>query len=315
MGRPRLRWSVPITHNLGANNSHGRADQMGETDASKAHAAARTMLEVFATVGATRFEVTWTNIDEDKVRFQRASSAELIRTISGILDAAAVAKLNVIVRPEGWGVRFIQLDDLTADKLPAVAPAMFLILETSSGSFQAWAALTGRHDKEFARRVRRGTKADRSASGATRTAGSLNIKHKYAPNFPRVEIHAAQSGRMTTPAALERLGLVAPPDNFAPLPPASSNTSRRWPSYAKALDGAPLNRAGDGPDRSAADYVWCMTAITWNFGVEETAERLMEESAKAREYGREYARMTARNAAQAVERRRQQPRTAEHGRR
>jgi hypothetical protein len=133
-------------------------------------------------------------------------------------------------------------------------------------------------------------------------------------NFPRVEIRAAQSGRMTTPVELERLGLVAPPDNFAPLPPAPTTGNRTWPSYAISLDGAPLNRAGDGPDRSRADFVWCMTAITRGFGISETAERLMEESAKAREYGHEYARMTARNAAKAVDRRRQ-PNTAEHGRR
>jgi hypothetical protein len=59
-----------------------------------------------------------------------------------------------------------------------------------------------------------------------------------------------------------------------------------------------------------------MTAITWNFGVEETVERLLEESSKAREYGREYAQMTARNAALAVERRRPGLRgSSEHGRR
>ena len=32
-----------------------------------------------------------------------------------------------------------------------------------------------------------------------------------------------------------------------------------------------------------------MTAISWGFGVKETADRLMEESSKAREYGRSYA--------------------------
>jgi hypothetical protein len=43
----------------------------------------------------------------------------------------------------------------------------------------------------------------------------------------------------------------------------------------------------------------------------------MEESTKAREAGARYANLTARNAALAVERRRQQPRqrrTVEHGR-
>src|SRR5438477_5002023 len=123
---------------------------MGEHDPSTAHAAAQAMLELFASVGTSRFEVTWTSIDEDKEKFQRKSSAELIRAIPGILDAATAARLNVIVRPEGRGVRFIQLDDLTADKLPPLAPAMFLILETSPGSFQAWTAMTGKHDKDFA---------------------------------------------------------------------------------------------------------------------------------------------------------------------
>ena len=60
-----------------------------------------------------------------------------------------------------------------------------------------------------------------------------------------------------------------------------------------------------------------MTAITWGWTVEETAERLMEESIKAKANGRGYADLTARNAALAVERRRQQSRqhrVAEHGR-
>ena len=47
-----------------------------------------------------------------------------------------------------------------------------------------------------------------------------------------------------------------------------------------------------------------MTAITWGFGVDATAERLIEESSKARANGKGYAEQTARNAALAVERRR-----------
>ena len=82
---------------------------------------------------------------------------------------------------------FIQLDDLKADQLPRVAPAVFLTLETSPGNFQAWLALPGSEDKDFARRLRKGTGADATASGATRVAGSLNFKDKYAPDFPRVD--------------------------------------------------------------------------------------------------------------------------------
>jgi len=33
--------------------------------------------------------------------------------------------------------------------------------------------------------------------------------------------------------------------------------------------------------------MWCMTCIDWGFTVEATAEKLMEESGKAREKGRD----------------------------
>ena len=55
------------------------------------------------------------------------------------------------------------------------------------------------------------------------------------------------------------------------------------------LDGAPLNSEGTGPDTSRADFVWCMTAITWGRSVDQTAERLLEESAKAKTNGTGYA--------------------------
>jgi hypothetical protein len=38
-----------------------------------------------------------------------------------------------------------------------------------------------------------------------------------------------------------------------------------------------MNAEGTAPDTSKADIVWCMTAITWGFGVDEVAQRLMEE--------------------------------------
>src|SRR3954469_5612306 len=272
------------------------------------HNTAQAMLDCFASVGASHFDVTGTTRGGEKDWFRRnVPLAELARTLPGLLDTATCSERNVIVRPHGAGVAFLQLDDLAADRLPALAPAVFLTLETSPRNFQAWLALKGSEDKEFARRVRRGTGADATASGATRVAGSLNFKDKYAPNFPRVRIQAAQHGRMTVSAELERLGLVAPPEEFAPLPtsPARSilGSNRRWPSYAIALDGAPLNSEETGPDVSRADFVWCMTAITWGFAKEETAERLMLESAKAKTQGKGYAELTASNAALAVERR------------
>ena len=289
---------------------------MGEAETTTAHSEARRMIDTFAGVGAIRFDVTLTTAAGDKDRFQRGVSlADLARTLPAMLDAATADKRNVIVRPHGPGVSFIQLDDLKTDQLARLAPAVFLIFETSPGNFQAWLALKGRDDKEFARRVRRGTGADATASGATRVAGSRNFKDKYAPDFPRVTIRDARPGHLTSADELQRLGLVAPPEELPPLPPAraqipSGNRTpdqvrgRLWPNYAQTLDGAPPDSEGQGPDRSRADFVWCMTAITWGFGVDETAEQLMAESSKARANGRSYAITTARNAALAVERRR-----------
>ena len=49
---------------------------------------------------------------------------------------------------------------------------------------------------------------------------------------------------MTDPAELERLGLVAPPEELAPLhvSPARSisGSNRKWPSYELCLERAPL---------------------------------------------------------------------------
>lgn len=277
---------------------------MAETGTKAAHHEARRMLGIFASVGATRCDVTRTTRAGKKEWFRRGMPlAALARVLSAVLDAATAAEHNLILRPHGPGISFIQLDDLAADRLPRLAPAVFLILETSPGNHQAWLALPGPEDKDLARRLRRGTGADATASGATRIAGSLNFKDKYAPDFPRVAIRAAAPGQQTSAAELEALGLMAPEEEYAPLPAPRLSAASTWPSYALALNGAPLDSEGRGPDRSRADFVWCMTAITWGFGVEAVAARLLTESSKARAAGKGYAVTTARNAAQAVARR------------
>jgi hypothetical protein len=170
------------------------------------------MFDAFASVGASRFDVTWTDLAGVEQGFRRnVITGYLARMMPAELDAAARRQRNVIVRPRSDGeVTFVQLDKLGADQLARVAPAMFLILETSPGNFQAWAALTEAVDPDFVRRLKKGAGADAGASGATRIAGSINFKVKYAPNFPRVAIRAVNEGRTTTIAELDRLGLVAP---------------------------------------------------------------------------------------------------------
>jgi hypothetical protein len=286
---------------------------MAEDSANTAHSAARAMLDAFASVGATSFDVTWTTTQGKPRRFDEGVSlADLARRIPDELDKATRQQRNLIVRPEGLGVTFMQLDDLTADRMQRLAPAVFLTLETSPGNFQAWLAMPGDEDKDFTRRVKKGSGADATASGATRVAGSLNFKEKYAPAFPRVAIHTAAPGRKVTAAELEQLGLVAPPEKLPPLrvTPARAipGSNRRWPDYGRCLDGAPLNSEGTGPDTSRADFVFCMTAYTWGFSVADIAKQLMEEpDSKAHERGQDYADLTAKNAALAVERRKGKP--------
>jgi RepB DNA-primase from phage plasmid len=268
------------------------------------------MLDAFASVGATHFDVTWTSRAGDKERFRRnVSLADLTRTLPAMLERAPAHQRNVIVRPHGPGVTFIQLDDIAQPNLARLAPAVFLSLETSPGNFQAWVAMTGADDKDFSRRLRKGTGADATASGATRVAGSLNCKDKYVPEFPRVVIRQVNPGRLTTAAELEGLDLVALAEAALPqrYPPArlrSGPGPRKWPSYARCVEGAPPNRDKTGPDISRADFVFCMTAIDWGWSAEETAARLTEESSKAqRKDGIAYAARTARNALVAVAKR------------
>jgi RepB DNA-primase from phage plasmid len=272
------------------------------------------MCELCKSVGATMVDVTWTTSAGQPRRFDEdVSLADFARALPAILDDATRQRRNVIIRPHGPGVTLLQLDDLKAHQLPSVA---FVVLETSPGNYQAWLALQGDHDREFCSRVRRGAGADIGASGATRIPGSLNFKAEHAPektgrpHYPRVTITEGHEGRTTTPAELERLGLVAPKQEFAPLAPARFKSAgmRRWPDYQICADGAPLNQAGTGPDLSRADFVWCMTAATWGFSEVEIIDRLLEVSEHARAVGngQPYADRTAKRAAAWVDQRRRQ---------
>jgi hypothetical protein len=208
---------------------------MGESGANTGHDEARAMLDVFVSVGAARFDVTWTNAAGDKERFRRnVSPAELTRTLPELLGDAIRRQRNLIVRPHGPGVSFIQLDDLKADQFPPLAPAVFLTIETSPGNFQAWLALPGMEDKDFARRLRKGTGADTTASGATRVAGSVNFRDKYAPHFPRLRSIRRNPAAWLTPAIstglawsrrrrLSRSRCALPPPVF---PPAATAAGR-----------------------------------------------------------------------------------------
>jgi hypothetical protein len=267
---------------------------------------AQAMLDAFIGAGAESFDVTWTNRQGDKTSFRRHMPPETLKyLLPDMLQGAVSEEKNLIVRPVSRRAVFIQLDDLDGQAMERVKPTAFLGLKTSPGNYQAWVVLPEGTEKDFARRLRKGAGADDTASGATRVAGSVNFKDKYAPNYPVVEIAHLAPWRIASEDGLTRMGLVAeaeaPKVHIVRVSRQSIGVNK-WPSYERCMEGAPENRDKTGPDISRADFTWCMTAVGWGHSIEATAAQLMEESAKARENGERYALLTAQNAAAAVER-------------
>ena len=177
------------------------------------------MFSAFESVRVRSFEVTLTDLDGNKTGYQpRRPVEELRRTITKALQAATETKTNYIIRPIFTTPQLIQLDDLDATKAAGVTPHAFMVLQTSPGNFQAWLAVSdGPKDKaaakDFARRLRKGTGADPTASGATRISGSVNFKRKYEPGFPLVELRQVNAGHAVTTAELDAAGVVAPKED------------------------------------------------------------------------------------------------------
>ena len=274
------------------------------------------MLDAFASVGATHFDLTHLDIDGQKRGFRpQQTIGQLKNSLPKLFPGATQRQNNIIVRPYSDKTLIVQLDDLDESGLSRVGEAAFLTLQTSPGNHQAWVAVSGidpQDAKDFARRLRKGSGADATASGATRIAGTTNYKRKYEPDFPRVAILNTAPGRVVSAAQLDSLGLVAEPEPVRPATVTPLRVSRRhenavrarrWPDYQRCLDGAPESKSRPGkPRESLADFTWCKIALDWGFSIEETATKLMELSSKARENGERYANLTASNAAAAVER-------------
>jgi hypothetical protein len=265
------------------------------------------MLSAFASVGARVFDVTLTDIKGGKVEGKHRknrSMDELCRTIGRTLQEAERNRHNVIIRPRSTTAALIQLDDLDTEKAERMAPHAFLVIRTSPGNHQAWIAVRDALP-DFARRLRKGARADPTASGSTRIAGSLNFKTKYAPAFPSVEITHTNSGHVVTTAELDSAGFVVAPEQSRPPRGSAGRRSRKaWPSYQRCVEGAPPTHGEDRPDISRADFTWAMTAIDWGWSIDETAKKLLQESGKARENGERYAVQTATRAAESIELRR-----------
>jgi hypothetical protein len=269
---------------------------------------AHRMLELFQSVGAERFVLTWRNMDEQIVRVRKHWSTPYIqRMLPDLLTEAERGQLNLFIRAHSAHTSLVQLDDLSpawAEQLISVA---FLTLQTSPGKAQAWIAIPVGHDpdddRDFRRRVKKAVRSDPMASGSVRIAGSLNFKPKYAPDFPRVAITHGAPGLLASREALEARSLVAPPEPPPAVllaPEGRFRGRKAWPDYKQALAGAPPNQTKSGPDRSLADFTWCLTALSWGWGLAEVSARLRQVSEKAAGQGERYAQTTAQQAARAL---------------
>ena len=263
---------------------------------------AQGMLDVFASLGVQSFDLTQTSIVGRKLSYRSGCGCDLLRCwIPNILQSAIASQRNVIIRPRGSSAQIVQLDDLNDAALERVRQCAFLTLTTSPGNHQAWLAVL-ECTPDWVRRLRFGISADANASGATRIAGSLNFKQKYAPQFPRVQLLAAHPGRTSSRAELEGLGLVSGP--AAPVKRGPQRTSaKQWPSYQRCIHCAPLAHNSDKPDISRADFTFCLLALDWGWSTAEICQRLSEQSPKARLRGEPYVQLTVLRAAEAFERR------------
>lgn len=284
---------------------------------------AQRMLDIFTSVGAREFILTRFDIEKNLTWGKSYTGPELREKLTTIMRLTAMRYPytlqdgktvetgdNLAIRPTGPDVNFFQLDDLKEPQLDRLKQAAFLMHETSPGNYQAWIAVSGLpKDKEavkaFMRRIRKAVDhTDKSASGATRLAGTENFKPVYAPQYPVVSITHYCPGRVLTEKELAQMGLLASPEPIR-IPPTFANPSpanRPWPSYEICLQRAPRKK-DSGPDRSKTDFSWAMICCTGGHGVEETIARLRQVSDRARERERSdpgYARVTVENASRCV---------------
>jgi len=258
--------------------------------------AARTDMELFASVGAESCDVSIT--DEAKQICDFADRVEIERAIDlvpGLINKCNAHSLNLIVRPRiaSQRVDLIPLDDLPPEVLAQVQDFSFRCIETSPGNFQAWVAVR-EMSYGFDKRLKQALKADMGANGASRVAGSLNVKPKYFEAFgvyPVVRIVAAQPGLIVLESDLAELGgtaaLIDSPPVGAPLRRRPIYKPSLWPYYE------------DGQlDRSNEDYHFVHQCFEhgWQFWPDEIVAKLLEVSSKAQQRGEAYARLVVRKA-------------------
>jgi hypothetical protein len=224
---------------------------------------------------------------------------------------------SLAVRPSGER-HFWQIDDADAHTARPLKDVAFLIIETSPGNYQIWLALSDEVDlsdkkqkewwKEQWKRLIRKVGGNGGSWGALRWPGTFNNKPERERDGvrPVVRIVRANRGRVTTLAELEDLGLLAPeiekPKKVVDIRPRN-NTPTQWPSWERELSKSALITSGDRkglPDRSDADFRWCLRALQWGWSEGEVMAELRRVSPKAAAATDHYIRVTVEKAANYV---------------
>src|SRR5689334_9056912 len=100
------------------------------------------MLDLFASLGVSSFDLTRTDLDGRKCDYRAAQKLDALRGwMPWLLGTAREKQRNLIVRPKRGRAELVQLDDLRGTMLEPVREAAFLILTTSRGNHQAWVAV------------------------------------------------------------------------------------------------------------------------------------------------------------------------------
>ena len=89
------------------------------------------MLELFESVGADCYDLTFTGLKQERRGFRRAqTAAQVRRSLPYLVPSASMHHYNLIVRPRAMTTTLIQLDDLSSENLARIASAAFLSLQT-----------------------------------------------------------------------------------------------------------------------------------------------------------------------------------------
>jgi hypothetical protein len=204
--------------------------------------------------------------------------------------------------------RLLQLDDCPPVALDTLSPLSFLQLATSPGNGQSWLALGDELNEAGYSELRYRLfttgplgklGVNGGAHGSVRWPGSLNRKpnRRYADGeSPRVQLLRAAPGRVVTVADLEAAGLLgAKPKKATPAQVASIKSRlplEGWPDINDYL--------ARNDDRSNPECSWAMRAISLGFPQQWVIEKLLEVGPKARERGRDYAKLTVSRASEFV---------------